>query len=267
MKFGKKSLSFVNSMVNNVYFLYIVAFIALIDVLGYIMRREFSAVLFFYLIGMIAFYYTKNMSIVLLSAILGTSILHVIRNLLGFKEGMKHGKKNGKKHRKKHREGMDHREDTGEDTREDEEEVEGTDRDEEDIPDIKEKRSSTLEKEEEEEEEESFTFEEPASKESKKAGYQNKIKLKPGMYNIPSKDAITKQLGEADKMEKAYDNLEKIVGEKGFKSVSNTTKDLIAQQDKLLKGLKDITPSINEAMSSIGKIDFDKLGGIFNSGK
>ena len=41
---------------------------------------------------MLTFYYTKNMTIVLLSAILGTSLLHFVKNLMGYKEGMK-GKK------------------------------------------------------------------------------------------------------------------------------------------------------------------------------
>ena len=40
MKFSKKSLSVVNSLVNNVYILYVIAFIALIDILGYILRKN-----------------------------------------------------------------------------------------------------------------------------------------------------------------------------------------------------------------------------------
>ena len=66
-KFNSKSIF--NKLVNNKIVLYIVALICLFDILGYIMRYEFSAVLFFYLIGMITFNYTKNMTVVLGTAL------------------------------------------------------------------------------------------------------------------------------------------------------------------------------------------------------
>ena len=50
MKFDKKSLSIFNSIINNVYFLYLVAFISFIDIIGYIIKNQYSAVIFFYLI-------------------------------------------------------------------------------------------------------------------------------------------------------------------------------------------------------------------------
>ena len=97
-----------------------------------------------------------------------------------------------------------------------------------------------------------------------KSGYQNQVKLKPSLYNIPNKDQLSKQLGKADKMEQAYDNLEKVVGDNGIKSMSNNTKELIKQQKELLHGLKDITPALNEAMGAIGKIDLGGLSSLFN---
>ena len=89
-KFNSKSIF--NKLVNNKIVLYIVALICLFDILGYIMRYEFSAVLFFYLIGMITFNYTKNMTLVLGTALLMTSLMHLIRNMMGLKEGFKEGK-------------------------------------------------------------------------------------------------------------------------------------------------------------------------------
>ena len=88
-KFNSKSIF--NKLVNNKIVLYIVALICLFDILGYIMRYEFSAVLFFYLIGMITFNYTKNMTVVLGTALLMTSLMHLIRNMMGLKEGFKEG--------------------------------------------------------------------------------------------------------------------------------------------------------------------------------
>ena len=223
-KFNSKSIF--NKLVNNKIVLYIVALICLFDILGYIMRYEFSAVLFFYLIGMITFNYTKNMTVVLGTALLMTSLMHLIRNIMGFKEGFKEGK--------------------------DDEE-----------PDLTEMVKKVAQQEgegEEEEEEEEFK-----KKKSKKSGYQNKMKLNPGMYNTPNKEQISKQLGKAGQMEKAYDNLDKMIGQEGIKSISSHTKKLVKQQNDLMKDLKDITPTLNEAVGAISKLDLSKLGNMFDS--
>tara|TARA_B100000902_G_C27285753_1_gene904335 strand:- start:891 stop:1601 length:711 start_codon:yes stop_codon:yes gene_type:complete len=233
MKFDKKSLSIFNSVINNVYFLYLIAFISFLDVIGYIMRNQYSAVIFFYLVGMLTFCYTKNMSVVLLTALIGTTLMHFLNNLFGIREGMK-GKKN--EHKNNESDNSNH---------------------------IKQEEEEDLDDEEVEDLVKEFKLKKNLKNKKSKQGYQNNKKLKPSLYNLPNKDDVAKQLGKADKMEKAYDNLEKIVGEKGIHSMNESTKNLIKQQDKLLKGLKDITPSINSAMESIGKIDFSKLGGMF----
>ena len=98
-----------------------------------------------------------------------------------------------------------------------------------------------------------------------KSGYENQQKLTPGLYNMPNKKQLEKQLGHADKMEAAYDNLEHVIGENGIRSMSDSTKELVRQQNELLKGLKDITPALHEAMGAIGKIDLGGLKSMFNS--
>ena len=49
--------------------------------------------------------------------------------------------------------------------------------------------------------------------------------------------------------------------------MSDSTKELVKQQNELLKGLKDITPALHEAMGAIGKIDLGGLSSIFNKTK
>ena len=232
-KFNSKSIF--NKLVNNKIVLYIVALICLFDILGYIMRYEFSAVLFFYLIGMITFNYTKNMTVVLGTALLMTSLMHLIRNMMGLKEGFKEGNTES----------------------DDVVDLSGIVQDEED------------EEEEAEEAEEAEEEEKPSTKKSTKkkikSGYQNQMKLNPGMYNSPNKEQISKQLGKAGKMEKAYDNLDKMIGQEGIKSISSHTKKLVKQQNDLMKDLKDITPTLNEAVGAISKLDLSKLGNMFDS--
>jgi hypothetical protein len=97
-----------------------------------------------------------------------------------------------------------------------------------------------------------------------KDSYQNQIPLTPGLYNIPNKEQMTKQLGKATEVEQAYDNLEKVMGSKNIQAISADTKDLIRQQNDLIKQLKSMTPALNEAMNALGGIDLSKLTNMFN---
>ena len=91
-------------------------------------------------------------------------------------------------------------------------------------------------------------------------------KLNPALYNnIPNKKNMEAQLGKASEIEQAYDNMEKIMGKENVQTISSETKDLIKQQNELIKQLKTMTPALNGAMASLGNIDIGKLTGMFNS--
>ncbi len=250
-----------NNIVNNKYVLYLVALIALVDIIGYLMRQEFSAVLFFYLVGMITYFYTKNMTIVLGSALVVTTLAHLIKNMVGIKEGLEN-----ESEEEVVKEGLDVEEKNPE---ADAEKINKS----EVKPKAKAKTKEGLNEVLNEVDKENLEnvskdateLIEQFKKKGIKSGYQNKQKLTPGLYNIPNKAQLDKQLGEADKIEAAYDNLEKVIGENGIKSMSNSTKELVRQQNELLKGLKDITPALHEAMGAIGKIDLGGLKQMFNS--
>lgn len=248
-KFNSKSIF--NKLINNKIVLYILALICLFDILGYIMRYEFSAVLFFYLIGMIAFNYTKNMTVVLGTALIMTSLMHLIRNMMGLKEGFKEGK--------------DHEDKDLADMVKKVAQEEGKDKPETEVDEAEVDESEAEVDEAEADEDEDTGEEEFKNKKSKKSGYQNQIKLNPAIYNTPNKEQISKQLGKAEQMEKAYDNLDKMLGKEGIKSISGHTKNLIKKQNELMKDLKDITPTLNEAVGAISKLDLSKLGNMFDS--
>ena len=230
-----------NKLATNKYLLYIVALIAFLDILGYLLRKEFIAILFFYLVCLLVYCYTKNMTIVLGSGLILTSIAHFFNFMTS---SVKEGMATGKKHKHKHT-GKKHKPTGKKPIKEGEEATE-----EEGEEDTDEDNQKATDEEEQEEEEEKET-------------YENKLPLKPGQLNIPNKEQLTKQLGEADKIEKAYDNLEKVIGENGIKSMNEGTKELVQQQKELLKGLKEVTPALNEAMGAITKIDLGNLKDIF----
>ena len=78
--------------------LYVVLFIAITNLFAYLMRREFDAIVFFLVVGFLSSYFSKNMIIIMLIAILSTNFL-IGTKLLGkaVKEGMTSNDDNDKK--------------------------------------------------------------------------------------------------------------------------------------------------------------------------
>ena len=229
--FNNKLLN--NKLVNNKITLFIVAALALFSLYIHITKSHFSAVLLFFLTAGLVYTFTKNMTLVLGAAFIVTTIASMSKGLFGLKEGFK--------------EGDDDAEEEVEEA-----EVSASEADEE-LEAGKVVEEGKAPKEEEEEE---------AKKPGEKFGNQ---KLSPALFNTPSKKNVEQQLGKATEVEQAYDNLEKIMGTEKINSISTDTKDLIKQQNELIKQLKTMTPALNSAMSSLGNLDLNKLTGMFNS--
>lgn len=76
------------SLMKNKTFLYFVLFIAVVNAFGYLMMRQFEAVMLFVLVGFLTTYFSNNMIVVLLAAIVVTNIYASPRLNLKYKEGM-----------------------------------------------------------------------------------------------------------------------------------------------------------------------------------
>ena len=226
----KSSNAMFNKLVNNKITLYIVAIIAFITLIGNIMNSEVSAIFLFFLAGGVAYSFTKNMTIVLGSSIISTSVASMLSSYFVYKEGL---------------EGL------------------------EDISDPSNNNISSNKKGSSKKVlpmKKVSADENIPSKTSNSDNAEALTQLSPALFNnIPNKDQMQKQLGKATEMEQAYDNLEKIMGKDNIQSISTDTKDLIKQQNELIKQLKTMTPALNEAMSSIGNLDLSKLTNMFSS--
>jgi hypothetical protein len=72
----------------------IVAIISVMNLMGYVMLRNLDAVAFFVIVGFLTTYFSKNMIVVLLVAMVSTNFLVASRMVpSGFKESMKGGRK------------------------------------------------------------------------------------------------------------------------------------------------------------------------------
>lgn len=75
-------------LLQNKYVLYLVLFVAVTNVLGYLAIEDFNSLMVFIAICALASHFSKNMIIILGSAILGTNILYASSRMReGFKEG------------------------------------------------------------------------------------------------------------------------------------------------------------------------------------
>ena len=227
-----------NKLINNKITLFIVAALAFFSLYVHITMSHFSAVLLFFLTAALVYSFTENMTLVLGGALIVTTFASIFKDVFGFKEGLD----NKSEETDNIREGMGD-ENTDEEAKEEEAKEEETA----DKSKVKDKKTKIADK----------------PKDTKNT-FDNQ-KLNPALYNTPSKKDVQKQLGKASEVEQAYDNLENIMGTDNMNSISSDTKDLIKQQNDLIKQLKTMTPALNDAMASLGGLDLNKLTGMFNS--
>jgi len=267
----KNSSTMFNKLANNKITLYVVAIIAFIVLVGHIINSQFSAILLFFLAGGVAYCFTKNMTIVLGSSLAVTTIATMSRSFFVYQEGMVQGP-SGEKIPEESEEseatstgsngtgtngtrtngtGTNGTRTNGTGTNGTGSNVTGTNGTGSNVTGTNGAGSNGT-----------GTNSTGTNGKAPEALTQ----LTPALLdNIPNKDQMQKQLGKATEMEQAYDNLEKIMGKDNIQSISTDTKDLIKQQNELIKQLKTMTPALNDAMSSIGNLDFSKLSGMFNS--
>ena len=93
-------------LLQNKIVLYLVAATAIVDILVLANEKDYNSVLVFVIIGFLVSFFSKNMIIILLSAILFTE---AFKTLLNKKEGMENKKK------KKKQEGLEHEDDEEDD--------------------------------------------------------------------------------------------------------------------------------------------------------
>jgi len=223
-----------NKLLNNKITLFIVTALALFSLYIHITKSNFSAVLLFFLTAALVYTFTKNMILVLGASFIVTTIASMSKNLFGLKEGFKEGA----------------------DEAETETEAE-TDEPETETGEGAVSLDKMLNKE--------ATTETGGNNKKKATQNFGNQKLSPALFNTPSKKNVEQQLGKATEVEQAYDNLEKIMGSEKINSISTDTKDLIKQQNELIKQLKTMTPALNSAMSSLANLDLNKLTGMFSS--
>ena len=235
-KSSKKILTvpkFMKDLTTNKYVLYLVAFVALINLLGYMAMGKNICVLLFILIAVITSYFSKNMIFVLAVPTFLVGFFAVCDAVKSVKEGLHGG---------------DH----------DDEKEDNT---------TKKKKKEEDEDEEEEDGKEKLTVMEEEEVEVKPSEDTKKGKTD-GYRNAGKKGD---RIDYASTLEDAYSNLNNMIGKDGIKNLTKDTKALMDQQMQLATAMKGMQPLIGQAkemMNSLGELgDMETLTKGLNFGK
>jgi len=221
-------------ILKNKYVLYVVLLLAITNVLGFLQRRDFESLTIFVAIGVLSTYFSKNMVVNLIVAIVGSN---VVRGSGLVREGLT--VKKGKEKTKERKQSAD--------------EV-AAELDEDCGGDGNIKCANGL------------TCDKITNKCKNRSGFgqRNVPSSKPASVNPASEseedEAIGKRIDYAATLEQAYDNLEKMLGSDGLKGLTNETKQLVGQQQNLMKTLNNMAPVLNNAKETLGNLNLPDMG-------
>ena len=221
-------------ILKNKYVLYVVLFFAITNVLGFLQRKDFESLTIFVAIGVLSTYFSKNMVVNLIVAIVGSNVVRgsgLVRE--GFKEGVKTKKK---KKRKEEADEVAYK--LGDDNK------------------CTECDAAT---------DAGCDFSDAKCKVNRSGFTQRNVpSSKPASVNPASEseedEAVGNRIDYAATLEQAYDNLEKMLGSDGLKGLTNETKQLVGQQQNLMKTLNNMAPVLNNAKETLGNLNLPDMG-------
>lgn len=244
MNFSKS----VSNLITNKYFLYFMVFLAVTNILGYLVTNKLNAVIFFGLVGLLTYQFSKNMAIVLLVAILATNFLMA--------KGMRI-------------EGMENATESAASTSS--------------SPSTTDKPYSPMSKLSDVDPTSAAAadlLKNSTAQEAKDKISSNLSSSVGGMSDTTSSGEPegagqtisgakanmngTKKpyIDNAATMSEAYENLQKMIGEDGLKKMTDETKGLMQQQQELFKSMEQMRPSLESAMQMLQGIDMKQLSGL-----
>ena len=220
MKLSKKTLSkFSNqfqSLFKNIYVLYTLVIIAIVYLFLLLQFNNWNAIAFFVLLGLVIYYFTKNMAIILSFCILFTMIIFPITF-------------------KKSKEGLENNTTTPTTTT-----PAGSSST---IPEVKLPPATTPPPAT------STTNDASEKKEEPKPTTAKQIDSFTGQL------AGQSRIDPASTMTQAFSNLENMLGGEGISKLTNDTQHLVANQAKLFKTIENMTPLIEKASTLMNKFN------------
>jgi len=248
---SKKPEMSMNYLLKSRNVLYVVLFLSVANLFSYLMMKQLDAVAFFIIIGFLTTYFSKNMIIVMLTAVVSTFFLVQIKMLGNVQEGMEGKKEDEDKAEKE--EGAEEEEDDEEDV------VNGLSTPE--IPITEGQRSKITAAKE------PLTGGPSKERDTEKKNKSENFaqKLSPAKYNQSDDDTMPNKKPKfdyADTVESAYDNLDKLLSSDAIKNMADDTGRLAEKQQQLMGHMDKVAPMVEKAAGLMEKFDFSKMSGM-----
>ena len=231
---GKVNKNFV-SVSNNKYFLYVMLFLGISTVLGFMSVKNYNAVILFLVVTFAMRYFTKNIGVMMLVAVLLSNIISVKSTIEGMqsKEGYKDA---------------------------DSEIESGSDSDLADSAKVAQRPKKKRK-----------TKTKSAAMSKILNNVNSEDKNGEGMAPIDYKMSKTSEVDDDEDMidlqstqQAAYENLNKIIGDKGFSKMTQDTQKLMSQQENLAKAMESIGPLLQNAEKMMEGLNLDKFTGMLD---
>lgn len=221
--------------INNKYVLYLVLVLAIINVLCILSAQDFDSLTLFVISGLLSSYFSKNMIINLIVAMIVANT-SFFKNVL--REGMEDKKsKKNKKCFKKNKKG------TWKQALDDE----GNPFDEDSCG----KSMCWAEKNDM-----------CGNGKKEGMGQKNVPSSKPARVNDDDDEVEVDRIDYAATLESAYDNLQNMLGTEGVKGLTSETKRLVDQQKSLMESLNNMAPVLNTAKKTLDGLELPDMKGL-----
>ena len=235
MKLKMPTLPKMGKVLNDKNVLYIVFILAILNILGYLLAKNTEAIAFFLIVGFLTTYFSKNMIVVLLVAMISTSIFTSTRMSFG-KIGMS-------------KEGMENKEKKSDD-------------------DSKKKDDASKDEKDKDDKKDNVDHKEGFEKKPTIANKSTSDKKKDSKDEVDGAEEPKKTnksdvfVSQAENLENAYKNLEGMIGKDGITGLTSQTENLLKNQTQLLNNIKGMEPFIASAENLMNKLDLSSLDGI-----
>lgn len=217
----------IKSLLKDKNVLYVVFFLAISNLFGYLLMNELDAVIFFLVIGFLTTYFSKNMIVVMLVAMISTNLLLGSKHIRTVKEGMSTGGRAKTTHQTTENDNND--------------ELDNSNSDELDNSNDNEHHSSK-------EKINKDTIKEPLAK------------LSPASVN-----GKKPKLDYAGTVEAAYDNLDNLLSSDAIKNMSEDTQRLAEKQKQLINNIGKLEPVMQKAGKLLDNLDMSGINSMVDT--
>jgi len=243
-----------SKLFTNKYFLYFMVFLATTNVLGYLVMNKLNAVIFFVLVSLLTYQFSKNMAVVLLVAVIATNFMMSNRMM---REGLEN-KKNVSS-------SLDKVENTDPEIAKAMPIVEAA----KDNSEVSEKLKTEIESSGKSKENVKTAVETALSDVNNTDLNKNiEDKNAPEGFNAQSSKKSEKfgpRLDYAATIDQSYQHLDSILGSDSIKQLTTDTQKLMQQQQNLFNSMNQMVPVLESAKSLLSNFNIDDLQKSFNN--